>query len=82
MHSDPQMSFHAIAPPFRFSHGGKIHRSCTGSVYLLRSKRQDEDADRVKELPILILLASSHAEFTPSSKELKPTHSITFTVTQ
>jgi hypothetical protein len=36
MHSDPQISFHAIAPPFRFSHGGRIHLSCTGSVYLLR----------------------------------------------
>jgi hypothetical protein len=35
MHSDPQISFHAIASPFRFSHGVRIHLSCTGSVYLL-----------------------------------------------
>jgi len=29
MHSEWQISFHAIAPPLRFSHGGRIHRSCT-----------------------------------------------------
>lgn len=29
MHSEPQISPHEMAPPFRFSHGGRIHRSCT-----------------------------------------------------
>src|SRR5262249_2048321 len=49
MHSEPQISFHAITPPFRSSHGGRIHRSCTGSVYLLRCDLQDEDADSVND---------------------------------
>ena len=29
MHSEPQISPHEMAPPFRFSHGGRIHRCCT-----------------------------------------------------
>jgi len=48
MHSDSQISFHAIAPLLKFSHGGRIHRSCTASVYLLRDEWQDEHAHRRK----------------------------------
>ena len=40
MHSDPQISFHAITPPFRASRGGRIHRCCTAQfIYYLASDK-------------------------------------------
>src|SRR5437762_9885926 len=32
IHSDPQISLHAIAPPFNSSHGAKIQRLCRVNV--------------------------------------------------
>src|SRR5947207_13446000 len=40
MHSDAQISLHGIAPPFRSSHGGRIHRCCTDQfIYYLASDK-------------------------------------------
>jgi hypothetical protein len=40
MHSDPQISLHEIASPFRLSHGGRIHRCCTAQF--IRSALRDK----------------------------------------
>src|SRR6266436_10158436 len=40
MHSDAQISLHGIAPPFRSSHGGRIHRCCTAQfIYYAMSDK-------------------------------------------
>ena len=40
MHSDPQISLHEMASPFRLSHGGRIHRCCTAQF--IRSALRDK----------------------------------------
>ena len=40
MHSDPQISLHEMASPFRVSHGGRIHRGCTAQF--IRSALRDK----------------------------------------
>jgi hypothetical protein len=41
MHSDRQISFHEIAPPFSSSAGAMIHRLCTEYLILARVFLQD-----------------------------------------
>jgi len=55
MHSDSQISFHAIAPHLDLYTAVGIHRSCTGSVYLLPVTEKMRTQIASKELAILIL---------------------------
>jgi hypothetical protein len=45
MHSDPQISLHEMASPFRLSHGGRIHRCCIAQF--IRSTLRDNIAMQV-----------------------------------
>ena len=64
MHSDPQISLHEMASPFRLSHGGRIHRCCTAQfIYYAVSDKaaihmESDTSFQTKCLKVLCVLAS------------------------